>query len=254
MKVTHNRIYTILFLLLLNISFTFQIEDFSLFKMHRSLSPDNAGLNVTNHEKNRNSTASEANKATNTKNLRVTYKTISQSNKESSPNNSTIANSNNTASQGDTSKEIIILNSNSSMLNSSKCVEIKQILLSLVDLDNSISQLRESFLNHSKTYLEYSLHSNTTAEKNQTQKREFEKKENKIILNYINKINELSNIILEFKQKLSTLSQTDCPGADSKLANTEKNLENLLSLIKQEVKEINLPIAFVTITSRISHQ
>ena len=131
------------------------------------------------------------------------------------------------------------------------CNEIKNVFLHLVDLDNGISELRESFNNHTKPFMFMSDSKNFTEEGKKT----FVEKENKNVMVYINKINVMNSHLQTFRTKLLKLSVTKKCGQTDKslnfrLKSITKNLNNLIQLISEEVKEYNLPVNFIAITNQ----
>jgi hypothetical protein len=127
------------------------------------------------------------------------------------------------------------------------CEQIQKVLFAMLDVDNKVSRVRESFLNHSKVYLNFTLGSNHTEEEING----FKENENKIIEKYINDVNSLSGLIHGFKIKLEKLKKIKCgepkSSLDSKVEDAENNLKSLIQLVGQEVKDLNLPVSFIAI-------
>lgn len=163
--------------------------------------------------------------------------------------NSTInTNSNFSHTSNTTANEI---SNNTSQNNYFLCEEINKVMQNLIELDNGILELRKSFNNHSQNFLKHPKITNT-----EESKRLFEDKETNEVMTYINKINEITSKLEIFKGKLLKLSNNKNCALNSKetvkfeLQTTQKDLNSLLQVISEEVKEFKLPVNFIAISSK----
>ena len=78
------------------------------------------------------------------------------------------------------------------------CKNIQKVMFELIDLDTEISNLKDSYVSKSKVYDSKSKDANTTDD----EKRDNKEKQDNIVTNYINKINEINGQLQIFKDKI----------------------------------------------------
>jgi hypothetical protein len=169
-------------------------------------------------------------------------------------NDSTISSKNSTFNQNTTlpqdsnTTSVNITNNTPLHNNYTLCDEINRVMIDLIELDNGILELRKSFNNHSKNFLKHP--------KIKESKKLFQEKESKEVMTYINKINEITSKIEIFKGKLLKLSKnkncvlTSPQSVKFELQSTQKDLQSLLQIVSEEVKEFKLPVNFIAIASK----
>jgi hypothetical protein len=230
-----NSILVICLLMLAQITFIYAFEDFSLIRTRTNLKTDDL--------KSTKSFLQKKQVPTTDSNKTIVFSNSTNVNLSDIHVNKTEINLNHTT--------VDILKAHAKNSSIYLCNEIKRVLLHLVDLDNGISELRESFNNHTKPFVFLSDSKNFTEEGKKT----FVEKENKNVMVYINKINEMNSHLQTFRTKLMKLSKTKkCGQIDNslnfRLQSTTKNLNSLIQLISEEVKEYNLPVNFIAITNQ----
>ena len=132
------------------------------------------------------------------------------------------------------------------------CQSIQKVMFNLIDLDTEILNLKESYVNKSKDYENKSQNVNAT----DNEKRENMEKQDNLVTNYVNKINEINGQLQMFKDKIMSLSVTkNCPDMttekiDLNISKTANSINSFISLISEEVKKQNLSVNLIAISNK----
>ena len=129
------------------------------------------------------------------------------------------------------------------------CFYINKITANLVDLDNTVSTLRVSFLNHTKIYSKYD-----ETKLNLTGNLKFKEIESQNFVEYINKINQLDLILQYYRDvaKKFPLNKKCIKAFNDTLEYVDKNIQALIKIIETEALLINLPINFVIVSRNLA--
>jgi len=125
------------------------------------------------------------------------------------------------------------------------CEKLDNILSNLTDFDIRVSQLRTDFMNYTKTFLNHHV-SLESPEK----KEEFLIEKDKNLVEYSGKMNDLNQLLQKYKLDIYLLKDKEqCPSKLKIILNeVQTNFINLMSILKDEIKESKIPLSFIMIS------
>lgn len=124
------------------------------------------------------------------------------------------------------------------------CEKLDALLAKLTDFDIKVSQLRTDFMNYTKKFLNHH-YSIDKPEK----KEEMTKEKDDYLVSYSEKINDLNQLLQKYKLEIYVLKNKEqCPSKIKIILNeVQTNFLNLITIIKDEIKESKIPLSFIMI-------
>lgn len=114
----------------------------------------------------------------------------------------------------------------------------------LTDFDIKVSQLRAEFMNYTKKFLNHH-YTMDSPDKNL----DIVKEKDGYLVSYSEKMNDLNQLLQKYKLEIYVLKKKDqCPKKIINMLNeVETNFLNLITIIKDEIKESKIPLSFIMI-------